>query len=105
MQRFRWTCVVLVSLCAARAVSQDKYFDSNGVRLHYVDGGAGEPVLLLHGYSNSVKLWEETGVSRGLRQDHRVIALDARGHAKSDKPRDPAAYGAEMGRDALRLLD
>ena len=34
-----------------------------------------------------------------------MIALDCRGHGKSGRPDNPTAYGAEMGRDVVRLLD
>ena len=34
-----------------------------------------------------------------------MIALDCRGHGKSDKPHDPDAYRGEMGKDIVRLLD
>ena len=34
-----------------------------------------------------------------------LIALDCRGHGKSDKPHDPAEYGPEMAADVVRLLD
>jgi pimeloyl-ACP methyl ester carboxylesterase len=36
---------------------------------------------------------------------YQVIALDCRGHGKSDKPHDPAKYGPEMAADVVRLLD
>ena len=36
---------------------------------------------------------------------YRVIALDQRGHGRSSKPHDPAAYGREMALDVVRLLD
>ena len=36
---------------ALLAVSGDQYFDSNGVRIRYVVAGAGEPVVLIHGWS------------------------------------------------------
>jgi pimeloyl-ACP methyl ester carboxylesterase len=35
----------------------------------------------------------------------RLIALDCRGHGKSDKPHDASRYGAEMSEDVVRLLD
>jgi pimeloyl-ACP methyl ester carboxylesterase len=44
-------------------------------------------------------------VLQNLVKDHRVIALDLRGHGKSDKPHDPKAYGTELGQDVIRLLD
>jgi pimeloyl-ACP methyl ester carboxylesterase len=40
-----------------------------------------------------------------LAVDHQVIALDCRGHGKSDKPHDPKQYGIEMVNDVVRLMD
>jgi pimeloyl-ACP methyl ester carboxylesterase len=40
-----------------------------------------------------------------LARHFRVAALDCRGHGRSDKPADPAAYGREMAWDVVRLLD
>jgi pimeloyl-ACP methyl ester carboxylesterase len=82
------------------------YFDSNGVKIHYQEFGAGDPVMLVHGFASTAdgnwgELWFST-----LAKHYRVIALDCRGHGKSDKPHDPAAYGGEtMGDDVIRLLD
>ncbi len=45
------------------------------------------------------------GVFANLAKDHRAIAIDLRGHGKSGKPHDPQAYGEEMARDVVRLLD
>jgi pimeloyl-ACP methyl ester carboxylesterase len=76
--------------------------------IRYIDVGPrdGEPVVLIHGGFNSIEgNWLDTGVIDALDDDHRVIALDLRGHGKSEKPRDPAQYGAEMAADVVRLLD
>jgi pimeloyl-ACP methyl ester carboxylesterase len=83
----------------------DRYFDSNGVRIRYVEQGSGEPVVLIHGVGGSLQSWLNAGVFEGLAVDHRVVALDARGHGKSGKPHDPRQYGREMARDVVRLLD
>jgi len=84
----------------------DNFFDSNGVRIRYVDQGHGPPVVLIHGYTGYIERhWIATGVFANLLKDHRVIALDCRGHGKSAKPTDPKAYGAEMAQDIVRLLD
>jgi pimeloyl-ACP methyl ester carboxylesterase len=84
----------------------DQFFDSNGVRIRYVEQGQGAPVVLIHGYTGNLERhWIAPGVFANLAQDHRVIALDCRGHGKSGKPTDPAAYGAEMSQDVVRLLD
>lgn len=93
----------LIAPAVGRA--QDGYFDSHGVRIHYVEQGAGEPVVLLHGLGGSIETWTETGILQELAKDHRVIALDLRGHGKSGKPHDPSLYGREMGLDVVRLLD
>ena len=85
--------------------AQDQFF-SNGVRIHYVDQGSGQPVVLLHGFSGSLdSSWVETSVLPKLATDYRVIALDYRGYGQSDKPHDPKSYGLHMGHDVVRLLD
>jgi pimeloyl-ACP methyl ester carboxylesterase len=101
--------VALVAMCGAlnpvTAATQDHYFDANGVRLHYVEQGSGEPIVLLHGFGGSAQATIETGVFANLSKDYRVIAMDLRGHGKSDKPRDAKLYGREMALDVVRLLD
>ncbi len=82
------------------------YFDSNGVRVHYTDEGAGEPVLLLHGFAVNADLnWRRPGILNALKKDFRVIAMDLRGHGLSGKPHEPDKYGMEMVNDVVRLLD
>lgn len=98
--------LLLVGLLPAVATAQDKFFDSNGVSIRYIDVGTGEPVVLIHGYTNFIERnWIETGVLPNLAKDHRVIALDLRGHGKSDKPIDKKSYGTQLGLDIIRLLD
>jgi pimeloyl-ACP methyl ester carboxylesterase len=84
----------------------DGFFDSGGVPIHYVEAGQGPAVVLIHGYiANADRHWLQTGVIANLAADHRVIALDCRGHGLSDKPTEPEAYGMEMANDVVRLLD
>ena len=86
--------------------AEDHFFDSNGVRIHYIVVGRGEPVLLIHGFSVDIgRNWATPGIIKALLRDYQVIALDNRGHAQSDKPHDPKKYGVEMTEDAVRLLD
>ncbi len=95
---------VLIPALSLRA--EDQFFDSNGVKIHYIIQGEGEPVLLIHGFSANIQLqWGLPGVIGTLSKDYRVIALDNRGHGQSDKPRDPEAYGVQMVEDSIRLLD
>ena len=96
---------VLLAFFATRRVAGD-YFDSNGVRIHYTVEGAGDPVILVHGFAANADLnWRLPGVTKALAKEFRVIALDNRGHGLSDKPHDPKQYGAEMIEDVVRLMD
>jgi pimeloyl-ACP methyl ester carboxylesterase len=93
-------------LMPVRVSGQGKFFDSNGVRIHYIDHGAGEPVMLVHSHGANLETdWVQTRVYHNLLRSNRVIALDCRGHGKSDKPSDPKEYGREMTLDIVRLLD
>ncbi len=83
------------------------FFDSDGVKIHYLDQGYGAPVLMIHGFGSSAdEHWVKTGMVERLARRWRVIAYDARGHGHSDKPHNPAEYGlAHMCADAVALLD
>nr|WP_256489797.1 alpha/beta hydrolase [Pleionea sp. CnH1-48] len=85
--------------------AKDGFFDSKGTNIHYVDEGAGTPIVLIHGFSMDLKMWYDTGIIQKLAKNHRVIALDCRGHGKSDKPQNPSDYGPKVGEDVVRLLD
>jgi pimeloyl-ACP methyl ester carboxylesterase len=83
-------------------------FESDGVRIAFVDEGEGEPILLIHGFASSVAVnWRDPGwLSTLTEAGRRVIALDNRGHGRSDKLYDASRYGAPaMAEDARRLLD
>ncbi|MGQ5262051.1 alpha/beta fold hydrolase [Micromonospora sp. ZYX-F-536] len=56
----------------------------NGVRLHYVGGGRGEPLILLGGWPQT--WWEFHKIMPALAESRRVIAVDLRGMGGSDKP-------------------
>ncbi|WP_232667975.1 alpha/beta fold hydrolase [Pseudonocardia sp. TRM90224] len=57
----------------------------DGTRLFYSDFGSGEPVVLLHSWSLSSTMWEYQ-VDALLAAGYRCIALDRRGHGRSDVP-------------------
>jgi pimeloyl-ACP methyl ester carboxylesterase len=105
--------VVLACAGGARAEEAGPRLDAGGVRLHYLDRGAGEPVVLLHGFamdsrSNWAHPWGALGTNdllAALSAHHRVIALDARGHGESDRPHDCRRYGDAVAEDVIRLLD
>ncbi len=83
-------------------------FDSDGVEIAFIDEGEGKPILLIHGFASNVEVnWVSTRwVSTLNDAGYRVIAMDNRGHGKSEKLHDVEAYGAPlMAGDACRLLD
>jgi pimeloyl-ACP methyl ester carboxylesterase len=100
--------IVLTVLWPTATSAQDRFLNSNGVRIRYVDQGkgTGAPIVLIHGFASSVEGgWVDTGVLSSLAANHRVVAADLRGHGKSDKPHDPTAYGIDLVDDVVRLLD
>lgn len=99
--------LVLCALVVSTARSaEDQFFDSKGVKIHYVVEGQGEPVILVHGFTASIPVqWAMPGVISKLAKNYQVIALDNRGHGKSDKPHDSKQYGPEMVGDVVRLMD
>ncbi len=60
---------------------------AEAITLYYEEWGQGEPVLLLHGLGSSTQDWELQIAAFAER--YRVIAVDLRGHGRSDKPRGP----------------
>ncbi len=83
-------------------------FLSDGVKIAYLIEGAGDPVLLIHGFaSNAATNWGDTRWIKFLCDNgFSVIALDNRGHGESGKLYDPEQYtGPIMAEDVGRLLD
>lgn len=92
----------------AHGLADEGSFDANGVTIRYVAEGEGEAVVLVHGWMSDATMWGRDAAGNAKPrppEGFRVVALDCRGHGKSDKPHDPAKYGAEMAEDVVRLLD
>jgi pimeloyl-ACP methyl ester carboxylesterase len=103
---FKITLLLVLFLVAGIGRTDEGHFDSDGVQIHYLARGKGEPVLLIHGFATNIQYqWIVSGIFQALAKDHLVIAMDVRGHGKSGKPTDPDKYGTEMVEDAVRLLD
>jgi pimeloyl-ACP methyl ester carboxylesterase len=85
---------------------ESQFFDVQGVKIHYLVQGSGEPVVLIHGLDSSAGLnWILPGTMAYLAKNHQVIALDLPGYGKSDKPDNAAAYGRQWVTDIIMLLD
>jgi pimeloyl-ACP methyl ester carboxylesterase len=79
---------------------------NGGARIHYRVVGAGAPLVLQHGLSDSIESWHEYGYVDGLERDRTLILIDARGHGQSDKPHDPDAYArTQLVADVVAVLD
>src|SRR6478672_8630630 len=55
------------------------------IEIHYEDHGAGQPVVLIHGYPLSGRAWDKQ-VPVLLEAGHRVITYDRRGFGQSSQP-------------------
>jgi len=62
----------------------ERYAEVNGVRLHYLMGGKGSAVVLLHGYAETAHMWQP--ILPLLARHHMVIVPDLRGAGRSSKP-------------------
>lgn len=84
---------------------QSHWLDLDGHRLHYLDEGSGEPLLLVHGNPTWSFCWRE--LVKGLRERYRLVVPDHIGCGLSDKP-SPAAYSYRLAQrvsDLTRLIE
>jgi pimeloyl-ACP methyl ester carboxylesterase len=79
-----------------------RYIETDDVRLHAVIGGAGPPLLLVHGWPQTWYAWRL--VMPKLAQDFQVIAVDQRGIGLSEKPREGYDVGT-LANDLVGLMD
>jgi pimeloyl-ACP methyl ester carboxylesterase len=76
------------ALGAAQAEAPKSQFaEANGVRMHYLTAGKGDPIILMHGYAETSHMW--LPLIAELSKDHLVIAPDLRGFGKSGLPAGP----------------
>ena len=68
----------------AQTQIKDRFANVNGVKLHYLVVGNGDPVILLHGYAQNSHMWRP--LMAALAKTHTIIAPDLRGFGQSSKP-------------------
>ncbi len=114
------TCSVMAILSVGCSMSGDRsnagldqvepiygLVTSDGLRIHYRRSGAGPPLMLVHGWGSDLhRNWVATEWIHRLDPVRTVIAIDVRGHGKSDKPHalEPYSYAA-MSADVLAVMD
>jgi pimeloyl-ACP methyl ester carboxylesterase len=80
---------------------QSKFAEVNGVKLHYLSAGTGDPVVLLHGFAETSHMW--LPLIAELAGKHTVIAPDLRGFGQSSAPPDGYTKAA-MAQDIHALV-
>jgi len=63
---------------------ENKYTTVNGIKLHYVEGGSGKPLICLPGWPQT--WYSLQPVAMQLTKEYRVIIIDLRGMGTSEKP-------------------
>ena len=81
------------------------YVDVDGVRMHHLDEGEGDPIVCFHGEPTWSYLYRRM-ISPLAAAGHRVIALDYPGFGRSDKPTERSWYTYDRHCEyATRLLE
>ncbi len=74
------------------------------ISIYYeVLGGAGYPIILIHGYNSTKVEWDSSQLAR-LAADHRVVIFDNRGVGQTDKPTAPYTMPG-FAADVVGLMD
>lgn len=88
-----------------------QYVHANGIDIHYVEAGQGEPLVLLHqGMTSTSLLWASSPVAyvdhmAAFEERFRVIAPDLRGCGRTVNPGGGSISYAQLVDDALGLID
>lgn len=99
-----------MSIKESNTVAQSRYVSANGVDIHYMDQGDGEPLVLLHGGMVSTNpIWTGVPVAYATHTDalaerFRVIAPDTRGCGKTKHSGGPITFDL-LANDIAALID
>src|SRR5712692_9056922 len=98
-----WLFPTLSLALANAAFGQGTWAAVNGTRLYYQDEGTGHPLVLIHGWPMSARMWDDQ--ARVLKERYRVIRYDRRGFGRS--PAEPWNEGSSEHdvADLTALLD
>ena len=81
---------------------EEKMIETNGIKLHTVVIGEGQPLVLLHGFPDFWYGWKS--VINGLKKHYKLIIPDMRGYNLSDKPEGVENYKIELLMEDLKGL-
>ena len=95
--------LTLSVLFLSELIAQDgSYANVNGIRLYYEIQGEGEPLVLLHNFSTSHKVWEQWIDSLSI--DFKLIIPDLRGHGNSTNTSNVFRH-EDSAKDIYALMD
>lgn len=96
-------CILSPEAAWAQGQLASRHFvTSDGVKLHYLEGGAGPTLVFVPGWTMPAWIWEPQ--LRHFGATHRVVALDPRGQGSSDKPAQ-GYHATRRGSDICELLE
>ena len=81
---------------------EERYIETNGIKLHTVIIGSGKPLVLLHGFPDFWYGWKN--VITGLKNEFKLIVPDMRGYNLSDKPEGVENYDLNILVDDIKGL-
>ena len=81
---------------------EERFVEINGIKLHTVIIGSGEPLMLLHGFPDFWYGWRD--IILGLKDKYRLIVPDMRGYNLSDKPEGVENYTLEILVEDIKKL-
>lgn len=88
---------------SALLTAADQELTAADVTLRYRDAGAGDALILIHGYSAALE--SMGGIAGALPPQYRTVALDVRGFGRSSKFAEASRFGQLMVDDVVRLMD
>jgi pimeloyl-ACP methyl ester carboxylesterase len=90
----------------AQAQTSNYYNSFDKTMIHYQIAGKGEPILLIHGFTNTLNDWIKKPIYDSLISNgYQIILVDLRGNGLSDKPENPEAYAKNAeAKDLMGLM-
>ncbi|MFX1284624.1 MAG: alpha/beta fold hydrolase [Promethearchaeota archaeon] len=83
---------------------EEQFVEVNGIKLHTILIGSGEPLVLLHGFPDFWYGWKN--IILGLKDKNKLIIPDMRGYNLSDKPKGVNNYNVDiLAEDIKKLTD
>jgi non-heme chloroperoxidase len=94
--------LVLPALHGAATVKDGSFTTSDGVRLHYLESGAGPTILFVPGWTMPAEIWQPQ--IEYFSRNYHVVAVDPRSQGASDKPAE-GNYPGRRAQDYKELID